>query len=441
MEIHNFLALFLYFLSILLPGFFLVSFLNIKKKYMLIALSYGLGSSLIASELFIYFFILRLSFSFYLYILMFLQAIICLILIIKNNKDQEKGITSRWKLSEIFVAGLIVVCILFSVFQAVTKPPIAYDAVANWSKRAKILLRDGNVNFIKNSDNYLVVPANASYPWQTSLSEYWLRQLGSGEVLVNIIPLGYYICIILALYFCFMHRLNRFSSIALVFLFASMPLIFYHSFNTYADLPLSYFLLISMILLTQWLNDKTPVLLYFSGIFIGMGLFVKNEGIFAIFAWLLSLVLIKFLYGKKISVKLLFKTLGFLVGSIILWLGFKQVLHLGFSSFSLSNNFHTEVFSSLATTLFVHNSWNIWWFIFLIIVILKLKYIYKNRELWPLCLFFLVLFILTISVFLFTEYYQYALNFSAIERTMIPLIPISILLIGYLLEEKERVTV
>ncbi len=441
MEMYNFLALFLYFLSILLPGFFLSSFVSIKKKYMLIALSYGLGSSLLASELFIYFFIFRLSFSFYVYILIFLQAGISLILLIKNKKHNQKKVVTPWKPTEILLAALIMVCILFSVLQAVNKPPMTYDAIAHWSKRSKILLRDGNIDFNKTNDSYMAVPEKASYPWLTSLTEYWLRQLGGGEVLVNIIPLGYYISIILALYFCFIQKLNRFSSMALVFIFASMPLIFYHSFNTYADLPLSYFLLISMILLVQWLKDKTPVLLYFSGVFIGLGLFVKNEGIFAIIAWLLALILIKFLYRKGISIKLLCKALGFLVGSIILWLGFKQLLHLGLSSFSLSNNFHSEVFSSLATTLFVHNSWNIWWFIFLIIVILKLKYIYKNRELWPLCLFFLVLFILTISVFLFTEYYQYALNFSAIERTMIPLIPVSILLIGLVLKENDTVSV
>lgn len=443
MEINNLLTLVLYSLSIFLPGILLSSFLHLKEKYIVIALSYGLGSALIATELFIYFFILRFSFSFWLYIFIFLQTIICLIFIIsqKNRLDKKDKVGDHWKLAEITLASLIVISILLSVLHATIKPPITYDAVANWSNRSKILLRDGNINFNKTSDSYMAVPATASYPWLTSLSEYWLRRLGSGEIAVNFIPLGYFVSIILGLYYCLKQRLNRFSSLSLVFLFASMPLISYHSFNTYADLPLAYFVIISIILLVKWIKDRASVVLYFSGIFIGLGLFVKNDGLFPIIGWLTAVGLAWYLNRKKISIRVIWKSLGFLVGSIIFWLGFKYALNLGFSSASVSDTIHPEIFSSVVTTLFVHNSWNVWWFIFIVIIILKFKHIYNNREVWSLWFFFIIVFGLTTAVFLCTDYYQYALNFTAIERTMIPLIPISILLLGFTLEEKDKISV
>lgn len=277
--------------------------------------------------------------------------------------------------------------IFFSLFQAVVKPPVAYDAIANWSLRSKILVRDGKIDFDPLSERYLAVPATSSYPWHTSLSEYWLRKNGGGEIAVNFIPLTYFICIILALYYALSKKLNRFSSLVLVLLFSSMPLISYHSFNTYADLPLAYFVALAGILFFSWLEQKKSIILFFSAFFVGWGMFVKNDGIIPVIAWLFSLLLTWYLHKTIISWQQFLKALGFLFVPIIFWLGFKQVLHLNFSSFSLSNTFHPEILSSVVTTLFVHNSWNIWWFIFFGVIILKFKEVINDQHIWPILIF------------------------------------------------------
>lgn len=448
MILENLLFLVLYLMCILLPGWLFCLFMPIKERYMRLAMSYGLGTAVLSGELFFYFFIFKLDYNFWLYFFLFFQAFISLLLIIYREKklfkkNSHQGILNvdPWKFKESFVAALIGLCIVFSLFQAVVKPTVAYDAVANWSKRSKILERDGKIDFNFSSNTYFAVPATASYPWHTSLSEYWLRKIGGGEISVNFLPLGYFIGIIMALYYGLSKKINRFSRLVLVLLFSSMPLVSYHSFNTYADLPLAYFVSLAAILFINWQEQRKVSLLFFSAFFVGWGIFVKNDGLFPIIAWLVAFLLTWHFYRTIVSRQEFLKTLGFLFGPIIIWLGFKYSLDLGYSSVSAGASFHPEIFFSLFTSLFTHNSWNIWWFIFFIIGILKIKYIYKNRELWPIFLFFIVMSILIISVFLFTEYYQYALNFSAIQRTMIPAIPISILLVGLILQENNKVSV
>lgn len=440
MILSTILTLAAFFASAWLPGWFLGRYMTIKSVYMRAVVAYGLGTALISGELFIYFFILKLQFSVWLFVIIFLQALLCLVLIFINKKKMqpvETLVLKKWKPLELLVLSLIVVCILFVTLQAVVKPPIAFDALVNWSKKAKILQRDGSIDFNQKSDIYLAVPGNASYPWHSSLLEYWLRQLGGGDITVNIISLNYFIGIILSLYYFISQRLNKFNSLVLVLFFSSMPLISYHSFNLYADLILAFYVVMAVIIFIQWLETRNNNFLYYSAAFIGWGYFVKNDGLFPIIAWLLALGITWLVERKKISWKNILISFGFLIGPIIFWLGFKQSLSL---SNSLANyQFHPEVMTSVISAFFVHNSWNVWWWLFILVIILKIKQIVTSSQYWPVWVFFISMCILINSVFFFTDYYQYALNYTAIERTLIPLIPVSIILAGLALQEKIKI--
>lgn len=109
MIIEILLALSLYFICIILPGWLLCSFIPIQERYMRLAMSYGAGTAVLTGELFLYFFILRFDFNFWLYIVIFLQATICLLCIIYRKKkslnkslNQEEGYINIWKLKEFF---------------------------------------------------------------------------------------------------------------------------------------------------------------------------------------------------------------------------------------------------------------------------------------------------------------------------------------------------
>ncbi|QQS60609.1 hypothetical protein IPN41_01370 [Candidatus Falkowbacteria bacterium] len=439
MSIESILALATYFAYVLPVGWVLARFIPIQERYMRLALSYELGTVILSLELFVYFFILRFNFSLYLLIFVFLQALICLLfLIYYRQKNQQLHFNFKnFKLPEIILVVLISICIIFPALQATVKPTIAFDAIVNWSKRSKILLYEGSVDFNPLSDVYLAVPGNSTYPWHSSLLEYWLRQLGGGDIAVNFIPLSSFICIIFVLYYSLSQRLSRLISLSLVFFFASMPLIAYHSINPYADLTLAFFVVTSLALFVQWLEKRTDIFLYFSAFFIGWGFFIKNDGMFSILAWLGALGVAWWLDKKSLSWKLLFKSISFMIVPLVFWLGFRVVYNLGLHSIASINNIHTEIFSPIIRSFFIFNNWNVWWYIFILIIILRFKSFRKNFTFLTVLSFFLLYLGAIIFTYLTSGYYQFALD----PRTFIPLIPISILLVGLALEEKSKVSV
>ncbi len=342
------IALLLYLFSILPIGWFFVDRYIKMPMYIKLALSYGLGTAILTVELFFYFFIFRLSVSPWLYGIIFFQASLALFLgwLYQSRKKKETVLQKQpWTIIEKVIISLIIVIFLFSLGNALTKPPLAYDAMTIWSLRAKILLRDGQVNFDSNSYNYLGSPHYRSYPWHVSLAEYWLRQLGSNEVGVNILPFGYFLSLGLIIYYGVSRHLSRVKSLLLVAFFSSMPLIFYHSFNTYADLTLAYYVSVGALFLMLWLKEKKMIFLLFSAGYIGWALFVKNEGIFYIISLGFALFVAFLMKQIKISKKLLFYLLGSLLLPIMGWLIFRCVYHLQLSDSPLVISWHSKVLS------------------------------------------------------------------------------------------------
>lgn len=428
------IALILFFATTLLPGLAVAQRVYKGNLYSTVAISFGIGTAIVSGELFFYFFIFRFPASSWLYIFLFSQALIALIYLWvkrteilnkESNADQKK-----WKLSEKVVASLIGVVILFSIVQAATKPAMAYDAMVIWSLRAKILIRDGHVNF--NPDNYyfLASPYYQAYPWHVSLSEYWLRQLGGGEVVVNFIPLAYFLGIILILYGALITHIGRLKTLIIILAFVSLPLIFYHSFNTYADLMLGYYIAVASFLFLKWLEKKETGLLSLSAFFIGWSFFVKNEGVFYIISWLIATGVAFYLNKQKISWCSIRNTLGALILPLVGWVVFKCIFNLGISDSSLVLQWHPQVFISFVYTLFIFNSWNVWWFIVGATIITRWTLLWKEKKWWPLWLFFKISFLSFIVLYFFTQRSEHALNFTAIGRTMIPLIILSVIFVG-----------
>ncbi len=434
------ITLLLYYFSILSVGWFLVSYFFSFPFYLKLALTYGFGSAVIAGELFFYFFIFRFPISFWLYLALFAQANLALLLSWYYFKRRQRIVPVKkqpWTILEKIITSFIVVIFLFSLANAITRPPLAYDAMTIWSLRAKILLRDGRIDFNPESYTYLNSPHYRSYPWQVSLSEYWLRQLGGNETAVNILPFGYYICLSLLLYYgttCFVSRLR---SLFLVLIYSSMPLIFYHSFTTYADLTLAYYVTAGAVFLLLWLIKQDRLFLFFSAIFMGWTLFVKNEGIFYIIGWCLALLVGYLLKQVNLSRKIIIYTLGSLVLPITAWLVFRVIYHLELSDSLLVISWHPQVFMTIIQTLFIDNSWNIWWFIFVLGILIKYNAIWRNRRFWPFWIFCLAAGGSFIVLYFFTQRAEHALNFTAIARTFIPLVSLSILAFSLALSDKD----
>jgi hypothetical protein len=59
------------------------------------------------------------------------------------------------------------------------------------------------------------------------------------------------------------------------------------------------------------------------------------------------------------------------------------------------------------------------------------KNIRRTKELWIAWLMFAMVILIIVVIFTITENYQWAIDHTAISRALIPLVPISILLIAF----------
>lgn len=425
--LDSIIAIILYSFTILPLGYWLLSRYLTVPVYMRWALAYGLGTLLLTGQLFIYFFICRWPVSWWLYGFLFLQAAIATGRLWFHRRrffaPDKTALAKPWRGIDKVLGIVVAIVISASCLQAITRPPLGYDAMVIWSLRAKILLRDGRVDFNPQSYTYLSSPHYQFYPWHTSLAEYWLRQLGGGEEVVNLLPWGYFFTLLLLLYGYLVRYHQRSEALLLILFLSTMPLLFYHSFTTYADVPLAYYVTVAGLLWLWWLDEKNPLYLFLSALYIGASFFVKNEGIFFIFAWLLSVVIARPVLSKR----QLGKVATALLLPSVAWLVFRVIYHLPLDNTTLVVGWHPEVWTSLRTTFFVHNSWNIWWYLVVVTLVVRIRTIWRERQWWPWWSFFFGSIGSFLILYFFTQRSEHALNFTAIGRTSLALVPLSLL--------------
>ena len=137
---------FLFFLSLIIPGFLMEKlFIKSREAFLLrLALAWVLGAALITTELFIWFFIFKLSFNlFFFYSLLTVETALLLYLALKNKLNFKlpafKTSLCKISLNKIIILILILIQIAFLSLNALARPPIAYDNLTMWQYKAKIL--------------------------------------------------------------------------------------------------------------------------------------------------------------------------------------------------------------------------------------------------------------------------------------------------------------
>ncbi len=427
--------LIIYFLSIFIPGYWLVLLIFNKEQLkflQLLAYSYGLGSFFITIQLFLYFFVFRLPFSYWLYVII-IENILLIFLVLKkaglfHSFNFDYKFWKKIKVKEAIIILLIIIQVLFVFSNALARPTVVYDSIAMWVMKAKILYTENAVNFDPDSSMYLGGGYHRNYPWHIPLISYWLFTIlgESNDLLVNLIFVFYFISLLIVCYYFLKSYISRFYSLVFVFFLSSMPLVFYHGFNAYADLTLSFYLFISFAFLFSWLKNKEFKHLALAGIFSGLSFFVKNEAIIYIIASLVTILLLAVINKNWRKIKYLFCYVLFAALPILPWLIFKVWHNLGVRNVKEGLGFHPEIFKSFFGNMFTSNSWNIWWLIVLVFLIINMKKIIKNRALLLGWIFLLLIFTGFIILYLFTEQYYFALDNTAIARNILTLVPVSV---------------
>lgn len=444
----------IFLLSIFLMGYPLVSLLIKDQRPFLarLAISWGIGAAIIPLELFLWLFILKFKFNLALfYLILIVQIALLFYLIFKNNNSGSrfnltalKFIWPKLKLSSAAILILIFIQIVFLFLNILARPTLAYDNLAMWQYRPKVLFYENQINFDKQNYAYLGGGGHINYPWQTPLLSFWLyANLGEfNDRLSNFINLIYYLFILFIIYYFIRQYLSAFISLIFVWLFSTLPLPFYHAYNGYADLILSYYLLLAFIFLFYWLREGRQDKLLFAGVFFSSALFVKNDALIFAIAGILIFLIKFFIINKKFMAAL--KYGGFYLLAIILpllpWLYIKIKYHLTFANVESGLGYHAEVWNNIYWALFLNNSFNIWWFVVILSLALNIMKIKKQNDLLLAWLFLILCLTGLTILYLFTEEYRFAVDGTALSRNLLTLAPISVVLAAMSYEQIKNQT-
>jgi hypothetical protein len=432
------LTLILWLLTVLIPGWLVVVlwFDEISRGFFKkISLAYGLGLALLTVEIFLIVFIFRLPVK-WLYPVLMVEILAGGLQYWRrfgfDFRQRFKAEKKRITWTESLLLLLIVWQIATAGLAAWLNPVINWDSITVWSFKAKALLYNLQGFFDPGSSWFWHNQNMANYPWLVPLAQYWLALINKGfdEVLVNFIFVGFLAALICFFYGYLRNYLNRGLSLLLVWLLATTPLIAYHAYNAYADLPLAFYAGAAFVLTYKWLDTANNKYLTLSWLCLAAALFTKNEAIIFIIAQLLILLIAK--SSLKIKWTAIFASLVPAVIAAIPWLGWKIFYKLPTSNVAGGLGWHGQVLAKFLEDMFVAASWNIWWYIFFGLSLLFIGRIMKDRSLrlayglWCLSLGGLLI------LYLFTAEYQFAIDGTALSRNLINFVPGSAWLLGLL---------
>jgi len=450
-----FMGLLTFFASLIIPGIFLFRLIARTSVWSFIGLAsaYALGSSFVAISLFFYFFIFHFSASPYLNLVVWLPALMLWGLdyfIYRRGRLGKTGLSpatpgrassglaklSVFKKIALAIIGIIFLLNLLVLFgRAISQPAASFDSLSMWSFKAKAIFFQSSVDFNADSPLYLGGGGHINYPWQIPLLQYWLSfNVGAYDDLrTNWIFIIYFFALLAVMFSFFKERLGYFQAIILSFFFFSLPLVFYHASNAYADLPLALYLVLAAVYFYRWLESKRREEAVLAGVFLGLSFWIKDAAIlflpaFIPAAWLGA--------GRRLFCR---QILGSILAAVLAaapWLAFKAAYGLGFANVAPGLVFHPAALLSLLASMFVSYSWNIWWFIVLFFALLSLRQWPRNRGLvftWSLFFFSWLILML---VFVFTNAYQYASDQTAVSRSLIPLAGLSFLAVGLSIKDR-----
>jgi|GEM_PF-1520642 len=498
--IYNFLLLFFSFLFPTVLGAGILYFIRYNRQsfqssfiqYLIV--SFALGFGLITFLMF-WWGILSLPAYYFMFLIAFLVIILLVFFVFIALKKYRQNLTtakfllflkigfkqlSSLSFFEWFLILIIIFEIIFVFSEAGLRPitAFAFDALATWAWKAKVCFYQFQDFFSPSSEFFLSAGGHQNYPLHLPLSMAWIYfWLGRvDDVAVNFIFAFYFLGLLGLAYSNLRSCAGRRISLIFTAFLATMPLFAYHGFQAYADLSLTFYFTLAVILIFQYIRrfclfgGDSENKLVVPGLIIGLMTWVKNEGLMLAGVIFISFLLSIFVDGllKKVGSlkrnqvfksflsgeipkKRRFGQLGIFILSFALvflpWLIFKICHHLSYSNLTNDQKmeffrvFHPETFSAVLNQIFLSHSFHLWPGIFIILLFIGL--IAGGKKMFGLearsqdgqGIIFLILTVLGVIVaysllYVFTLSYQFALDGTIVSRNFLVLAPLSIFLAG-----------
>lgn len=346
-----------------------------------------------------------------------------------------------------FLEILLIIIIVFEVgfvfFGALLRPVINFDALATWAWKAKVLFYQPQEFFNSGSDLFLGGDSHQNYPLLIPLIIAGIYMLFGqvNDVFIGFVFALHFLALIAFIYFSLRLFISRKLSLIFTTFLCTIPLLSYHGFSSYADLPLTLYFTVAAVCLFKYMHAAKPHTsdLIVAGVFAGLSTWVKNEGL--MLAGVICIVFILFMLYKKAFKQQLRNFLFFIVPFVMIFAPlfiFKLYFGLGWSNISgpFLLGFHPEVFISVIQQIFVSHSFHIWAGIFLLILLFYRRKVITQPYIYMLLIILGVICAYTI-LYVFTPLYEFAVDGTVIGRNFLTIIPISIFLAGLLMQPKN----
>ena len=249
------------------------------------------------------------------------------------------GADGHWlkKISLITLTALVIIKIGSIFVETYLRPIFAWDSFANWSAGAKAFYYSHSLLLDTAPEDFFgkgLLNRNANYPPHDPLMQVWMS-LWIGhfdEVLVKFWSPIYLLAMSVYLYVVMARETSRMIALAMLVLFLSSPLLSIHSIEVYGDVPLSVYILFSLIMFLFAMRGKYE---YWTlmGLFSAEALFAKDEAPFFVLPLLLAAT--AFFWQNRGQGIVLRKSAVPLIASLLLavpWFVFKFSHNLGFGA-------------------------------------------------------------------------------------------------------------
>jgi hypothetical protein len=455
-------------------GFLFVSyFVPPDRKqciYEKLFLGFGLGAGLLTLEMFIAGW-LGIPFSLSLFSAMQLLTIMCMAGLLSKSGHSLKHIIGIWPHREkvtpipkvtlpqlllgVFFTSWILLKLFFVIDEGARWPVYAWDDLFNWSSGAKYFFYAKGLALDQSSEHFFGSGYRTflNYPLHVPLLQVWFSLcLGSvNEVLMKYWNVVYFISMVGIVFFATQRECSLLVALLTAFFLSSVPLLTFHAIDAYADLPLSYYALGSVVCFRRCMNacedpaDNTYGSFVLMGAFTAFCLWTKLEG--GLFCLAFSGTVLLYLLTRKGAFKSFAKRCAAyaiplcIVG--IPWLAFLSFYHItgrGLEHF-LTAGLHVEVIPMIVNRIVYSANFNLIFIFLPLIIILGRKAILQS-ELQYLLLPILTVLLLYLFIYLTTDNFKYVMDLTSVNRNLLTVIPMmyyaSGLIVAQLLEKQAQ---
>lgn len=367
---------------------------NILSSLERLALSYGLGIGAVALEMLVFYFF-KVRFTILNLFLPWIPVIAFGLISFGARTSVSIGRRTRWSFFEKFLLAGISFEVILAFFRAMLKPLESFDSIAMYAVRSKIIYLSGMIPSNFFSEITLNHP-NPDYPLLVPLSEVWVYTFlgGLNDLLVKIIFPVYFLSFLVIFFFLLRRLVSRRGALLFTFLLATIPQFNHFATVGYTDLVLAYYYSIGSIYLFLWMKTNKMSLLMLAGVFTGLAVLTKNEGMVL---GLINIILLGLFFLKNFS-KRRFKLFGqaavFVIIAVLIstpWLAIRTVSQLDndvIQARDMSMERFVGIFKKLDRVrvilyefqkqFFGPKKWNLIWIVFLSLLVLNIKRSFKG---------------------------------------------------------------